>query len=97
MSLDVTQWLTAEGEATFFPYNDISLLARVDARPSDPVSGVDREDIDREEASAMRWMNSRQVMPRRLPAGPTPEARSQVRTVVADIDILRPFSSPTMR
>jgi hypothetical protein len=41
--------------------------------------------------------NSRQVIPLRVPAGPRPTARSQVRTVVAETATPSPFSSPTMR
>ena len=41
--------------------------------------------------------NSRQVIPRRVPAGPSPAPRSHVRTVVAETARPRPFSSPTIR
>ena len=41
--------------------------------------------------------NSRQVIPPRVPVGPRPSARSQVRTVVAETAMPRPLSSPTMR
>ena len=42
-------------------------------------------------------MNPRQVIPRRVPTGPTPLSRTQLRTVVAETTTPRPFSSPTMR
>jgi hypothetical protein len=41
--------------------------------------------------------NSRHVVSRRLPAGPRPAARSHARTVVAETEMPRPFSSPTIR
>jgi hypothetical protein len=41
--------------------------------------------------------NSRQGTPRRVPTGPSPPARSHVRTVVADTVTPSPLSSPTIR
>ena len=41
--------------------------------------------------------NARQGIPPRVPAGPSPAARRQVRPIVAETENPRPFRSPTMR
>jgi len=59
--------------------------------------GLDREEVDGQQALTMRPMNSRHVISLRLPTGPRPAARSHARTVVADTTMPSPFSSPAIR
>jgi len=54
------------------------------------------EEIDREHVAPVRSDELAPGHPPRVPTGPRPAARSQLRTVVAETAMPRPFNSPTM-
>ena len=66
------------------------------ARPLHP-DRLHSEEIDGEQALSMRPMNSRQVIPRRVPAGPRPAARSHVRVGGIQLIVLGSMARATVR